>query len=85
MLKPNSTGPAPRRAAWVLLAPPPSGSTWLLWLAPGALLAAGAVWAFGMTRKRAEEPPPRAQEPPPQAVIAEGDYEKRLLAEAEDE
>jgi cytochrome c-type biogenesis protein CcmH len=67
-----------RYGEWVLLAPPPSGLTWGLWLAPGVLLAAGAAWAFAMTRKRAEPAPPQASAP-------QGRYEERLVAEAEDD
>ena len=41
-----------RYGDYVLFRPPFRPATWALWLAPFALLAAGAIWAFSAARGR---------------------------------
>jgi len=68
-----------RYGEWVLLAPPASGLTWILWLAPVVLLGVGAVAAASMTVRRAAPAPETPKTP------AKDAWEQKLLAELEDE
>jgi len=67
-----------RYGEWVLLAPPASGLTWILWLAPAVLLVGGAAVAASMTVRRAPAGAAPARAP------AKNEWEEKLLAELED-
>lgn len=76
-----------RYGEWVLLAPPASGLTWILWLAPVVLLGVGVLTAASMTVRRA---PPAPTTPPkdakgPPAAPTKDAWEQRLLSELEDD
>ena len=58
-----------RYGDFILLKPPFKPSTWVLWLAPPAILVLGGVFAFFMTRRRLTTAEPAPLTPAEKAAV----------------
>ena len=58
-----------RYGDFILLKPPFKPSTWVLWLAPPAILVLGGVFAFFMTRRRLTTADPAPLTPAEKAAV----------------
>lgn len=69
-----------RYGQWVMLEPPTSGVTWLVWLAPAAFVLAGAVVLARVLGKRTDPAPSGAL---PAPLASDDPFVRRTLDELE--